>query len=124
MTTNPVVFIIEDDALVIPIYSTALQDAQYEPIIFQNGEEAMARLKGTTPALVILDMRLPGLPGTSILQAIRSDKRFENTRIIVVSADATLTEYVREKADLVLVKPVGYQQLREMAARLRPKEDT
>ena len=119
---TPIAFVIEDDEFVLPIYVAAVQDAQYEPVVIQDGQEAVEKLRTTVPDLVVLDMRLPGVPGVSILQMIRGDQRLAKTRVIVVSADATLTEYVREKADLVLVKPVGYQQLREMAARLRPDD--
>lgn len=116
----PLALIIEDDEFVLPIYITAIEDALYESVVIRDGKQAIEKLQTTIPALVILDMRLPNVPGVRILQAIRSDQRLAKTRVIVVSADATLTEFVREKADLVLVKPVGYQQLREMAARLRP----
>jgi DNA-binding response OmpR family regulator len=122
LTTNPIAFIIEDDVLVLPIYQAAIQDALYEVFAFQNGASALEQLNVMNPVLVILDMRLPGVPGINILQMIKSEERFENTRVIVVSADTTLTEYIREKADLVLLKPVGYNQLRELAARLRPED--
>ena len=118
----PIAFIIEDDEFVLPIFIASVMDAQYEPVVIQDGMEAIEKLKTTIPALIVLDMRLPNVSGVSILQAIRGDQRLSKTRVIVVSADATLTEYVKEKADLVLVKPVGYQQLREMAARLRPED--
>jgi CheY-like chemotaxis protein len=120
--TTPFALVIEDDELVVPIYVAAVTDAQYEPVVIRDGKEAVEKLQVIVPALVILDLRLPKVPGVRILQAIREDQRLANTRVIVVSADATLTEYVRERADLVLVKPVGYRQLREMAARLRPED--
>jgi len=118
---DPVALVIEDDEFVLPIFVAAVKDAHYEPIVIQDGKDAIDKLQEIVPALVILDMRLPRVSGVRILQAIRGDQRLANTRVIIVSADATLTEYVREKADLVLVKPVGYQQLREMAARLKPQ---
>ena len=122
MATNPIAFIIEDDPLVIPIYKAAIQDALYEVYAFRNGANALEQLEVMKPVLVILDMRLPGVPGINILEIIKSEKWLENTRVIVVSADTTLTEYIRDRADLVLVKPVGYHQLRELAARLRPED--
>jgi len=75
LTANPIAFIIEDDALVLPIYKTAIEDALYEVHTFQNGDTALEQLSVLTPKLVILDMRLPGVPGITILQAIKSNKR-------------------------------------------------
>ena len=119
--STPLAFVIEDDLDALLIFETAVRDAQFDTVVIQTGTEALDRLDKSTPDLVVLDLRLPGVPGISVLQAIRKNTRLIKTRVIVISADATLTEYVREQADLVLVKPVGYNQLREMARRLRPE---
>lgn len=122
--STPVAFIIEDDENALTIFTTAVQSAQYKTVAIRDGKEAIEKLQsGSAPDLVILDLRLPGVPGVKLLQLIRGSERLASTKVIVVSADATLTEYVREKADLVLVKPVGYNQLRELAARLRQEGD-
>lgn len=122
--STPIAFIIEDDEHALTIFTTAIQNAQYDTVAIKDGKEAIEKLQtGIPPDLVVLDLRLPGVPGVKLLQLIRGSERLARTKVIVVSADATLTEYVREKADLVLVKPVGYNQLREMAARLRQEEN-
>ena len=118
---RPVAFIIEDDAMIADIFAKAVESANYHTVTIRDGYEAIECLKKETPALVVLDLRLPRVHGIHVLKAIRDDSRLLNTRVIVVSTDATQTQYMREEADLILVKPIGFNQLREMAERLRPE---
>jgi hypothetical protein len=53
-----------------------------------------------------------------LLEEIRSEPRLAKTHVIVLSGDAQRAELGGEKADLVLVKPVGYAQLYDLAKRL------
>jgi hypothetical protein len=56
--------------------------------------------------------------GTEILNGIRSDPRLAGTRVIVATADPRLAEVLHEQADLVLLKPIGFHQLRDLAVRM------
>ena len=118
--TIPVAFIIEDDHIISKIFETAVKEAQYETRVIYDGKDALDKLGSNTPDLVVLDLHLPSVSGVQVLKAIRNDRRLARTRVIIVSADAVLTDYLREDADLVLIKPVGFFQLREMAVRLKP----
>jgi DNA-binding response OmpR family regulator len=110
--------IIEDDADLAIIFSEALKAVQYETEIIRDGNAALARLAVTTPNLVVLDLHLPYVAGTDILRQIRSDDRLTGTFVIVATVDARMAEALHEEADLVLVKPVSFGQLRDLAARL------
>jgi two-component system cell cycle response regulator DivK len=116
---NPLAFVIEDDEAHVDLFSEALQKAGFEVEAFQDGQAALSRLTETTPALVVLDLHLPHVSGADILDYIRSDLRLKNTRVVLASADPQLASILREKADLVLIKPISYFQLRELAVRLR-----
>jgi CheY-like chemotaxis protein len=116
---QPLAVIIEDDAAIADIFATALNQAKYQTLIIGDGLAAVNRLKTLQPVLILLDLHLPGLPGVRVLQAIRADERLKDVHVIVTSADATLTQYLRDEADLVLVKPVGFNQLIELATRMR-----
>ncbi len=116
----PLAFVIEDDFNVAEIFAMALGEAGYSVKIIRDGMEALEELKMAVPALVVLDLRLPKVHGIQVLMAIRADTRLKGTRVIVTSVDATQTRFLREEADLILVKPVGFHQLRELADRLKP----
>jgi two-component system alkaline phosphatase synthesis response regulator PhoP len=118
--TNPLALIIEDDENLADIFSLALRRAQFEVEIVSDGEAALARLAETVPAVVVLDLHLPHVPGETILHQVRADERLANTQVILATADAFLAGELREDADLVLLKPISPGQLRELASRLRP----
>lgn len=117
---QPLAFIIEDDQKLATIFTEALHAAQYNTESIHSGEKAVSRLTETTPDLVVLDLHLPKVSGKDILHKIRADSRLQNTRVILATADPIVAETLREEADVVLIKPVSYSQLRDLAMRLRP----
>jgi two-component system response regulator AdeR len=116
---KPLALIIEDEDDLSFIFAEAIGEAGFETEIIKTGDEALARLAELVPDLVILDLHLPRVVGTDILARIRQDGRLDGTRVIVATADATRAEILHERADLVLLKPIGYRQLRDLATRLR-----
>ena len=67
-------------------------------------------------------MHLPNVSGDTILHHIRADERLANTRVMLATADAYMAENLRDKSDLVLLKPISFTQLRDLAKRLRPPD--
>jgi hypothetical protein len=55
------------------------------------------------------------VPGEGVLHQLRADVRLAETCVIVATAYPDLAEKLEEEADLVLIKPVGYGQLRDLA---------
>jgi two-component system response regulator RegX3 len=115
---NPLAFIVEDDEDASVIFANALQEAGFECEIIRSGDEALAWLVETVPAVVVLDLELPGVPGAEILRQIRADVRLAKTHVIIATAHPDLAAGLEEKADLVLFKPVSYIQLRDLAKRV------
>jgi DNA-binding response OmpR family regulator len=113
-----VAFVIEDDANLVELFSEALRRAGYDAESIQSGDTAIERLSEVVPSVVVLDLHLPKVSGMDILAYINSNERFASTRVIIASADATLAETLHDQADLVLVKPVSFPQLRDLAKRL------
>lgn len=116
---NPLALIIEDDFDLATIFDEALKAAEFKTEVIRAGDTAMARLAVVAPDVVILDLHLPHVAGTDILDQIRADERLAAARVIITTADARLAETMHNQADLVLVKPISFSQLRDMAVRLR-----
>lgn len=112
--------VVEDDRSVANVYTEALRVAGYESEVVGNGRDALNRIRQTAPTLILLDLHLPDVMGDEILTAVRADPRLANTRVFLVTADHLLAEQLREQATLVLLKPVSFAQLRDMAVRFRP----
>ncbi len=113
------VLMIEDDPDLATIFSAALEHSGFSVEVAKNGKLAMQRLSETTPDLIVLDMHLPLVSGAQILTHIRADRRLSRVPVIVTTADARIGESMGELADVVLIKPVSYQQLAELAQRFQ-----
>jgi CheY-like chemotaxis protein len=115
---KPLALIIEDDDDLAEIFSMSLRGGGFETEVIRDGQLALDRLAGVPPAVVILDLHLPHVTGATILTQIRATESFAKTAVIVTTADARLADDMRGKADLVLLKPVSVDQLRDLARRM------
>ena len=114
-------FVIEDDQNLALAFTEALEEADYQVEVFHEGQSAKDRLDLVIPAIVILDLHIPNIKGTEILEYIRSNERLQDIRVIVATADSSLARELNLIADLVMLKPVGFKQLKDLAARLKPQ---
>lgn len=112
--------VIEDDAAQRAIFTNALERAGYRVISFSEGKTALAHLiQQPPPHLIVLDLHLPGAGGQEIARTIRADARLDRTYLILATADDRLAETLYEITDWVLLKPISYTQLRDLAMRLK-----
>jgi DNA-binding response OmpR family regulator len=110
--------VIEDNPDIAEVFRVAFQRSHFEVEVIPDGNEALNRLNETLPQVIILDLHLPGLSGTEILNRIHTDKRLEGVHTIITSADPYLASKYRDQADRVLIKPVSYGELRDLAISL------
>ncbi len=120
---QPIALIVEDDDKLAEIFSEAVKAAGFEEIVAENGRSALELLPSTTPTLILLDLHLPDISGSEVLAAIRQEAHLQNSIIMLTTADAWLAETLRPEVDFVLMKPISYVQLRDLASRLRPSSN-
>ncbi len=117
---NRLAYVIEDEIQLAMIYVKALEQAGYKTVPIHNGQEAFDRLNALTtgPNLIVLDLNLPLFSGKEILRFVRRDPRFISTHVILATCDsAAVVGEIEAKSDIVLLKPIGFTQLRELASR-------
>ena len=117
MSTKPLALIIEDNEDQNLVFATALTQAGYSTESIFDGTTAMKRLTNVIPAMVILDLHIPGVNGGLLLKEIRNDPRTAKAHVIIVSADAEFAANLQAQVDLVLLKPVSFLQLSMLASR-------
>jgi DNA-binding response OmpR family regulator len=110
--------VIEDDYDASVIFAKAMEVLGFEPAVIRTGDLARQKLTELVPVIVILDLHLPEVVGTDLLRQIRDDPRLNDTWVIVASADPRMAEMIRDVADLVLLKPTTFSQVRDLASRL------
>jgi DNA-binding response OmpR family regulator len=118
MNNSPLALIIEDDQDLSFIFAEALRTAGFDAEIIRDGQTAMSRLAHSRPEVVVLDLHLPHVAGTDILKCIRETAHLKNVRVVVATADARLAEQTDRQADFVLIKPISFSLLRDLAVRL------
>jgi two-component system response regulator TctD len=109
--SKPLALVVEDEYDLSVIFTRAAQTSGFEAADVGSGEEALVWLSSRVPDIVILDLSLPGMPGKQVLRQIRSDPRLVGAGVVVVTAHQRLASDVEGEADLVLVKPISYNQL-------------
>ena len=121
MTT--LALIIEDDEDLSDIFAEALRGIGYQVEQITDGKTAAERLKQeNVPFIILLDMHLPHISGGDLLtEIIKQDERYNNTTVIITTADARMGDMYRDQVDFVLVKPISFVQLRDLTSRLKPK---
>lgn len=113
-------FVIEDEIYLAEIFAKALKKAGFHTLEINDGQQAMNHLREAEelPRLVILDVNLPLVSGKDILRFIRGDARFDETHVILATSDpAALPGELEAKSDIILLKPVSYCLLRDLASR-------
>jgi DNA-binding response OmpR family regulator len=117
--SNPLALIVEDDEKLAVIFTQAVKQAAFDVETARHGREALEKISHLTPALVVLDLHLPDISGATILQRIRQAPHLAHVQVILATADPAMADSLEAQSDLVLIKPVSFTQLRDLAARLR-----
>src|SRR5215471_2072200 len=108
------ILIAEDDADLRDLLQDDLEDAGYETVVAIDGRAAMARVEGGRERidLLITDMRMPGLAGDDLLNAMRA--RRSEAPVIVITAFGSVeqaVEMVKAGAFQYLTKPFDTDDL-------------
>ena len=118
MPGRNLVLIIEDAAEIADIFAEILQGNGMTTEVITDGAAASRALRERTPALVLLDMHLPNISGAQLLEEIKANPQLKKTKVIAITADALLAATLEDKVELVLVKPVSFDQISNLSSRL------
>ena len=83
------ILIVDDNIDNIQVLGTALQEQHYHLVVAQNGEQALKALKEFMPALILLDVMMPGLDGFQICKIIKNNPRTQHIEVIFITAATT-----------------------------------
>ena len=79
------IFIVEDEQKIASLLKDYLEKAKYRTTIIGRGDQVVPQVKKWSPDLMLLDIMLPGMDGTSVCREVR---KFSNLPIIMITAKA------------------------------------
>ena len=110
------IYIIEDEPELAQLVADYVRAAGFIPTVFHDGAEALAAIRARLPALVVLDLMLPGLDGLALCREVRA---FSEMPIVMVTAKVEEIDRLlglELGADDYLCKPFSP---RELVARIK-----
>jgi two-component system phosphate regulon response regulator PhoB len=113
------VLVVEDEKDLAELVLFNLQKAGYETLSARSGDEALTLTRTRTPDLVLLDLMLPGIPGTEVCRQLKSTARTRSVPVIMVTARSEEVDRVvgfELGADDFVTKPFS---MRELILRVR-----
>jgi CheY-like chemotaxis protein len=118
------VLVADDEPSMRLLLHATIESDDYKVVEASDGDEAWALIQQLTPALVLLDVQMPGLTGLEILSLIKGDPNLTSTRVILLTAKALSSDVeagMKAGADFYLSKPFSpIDLLARVEEALRP----
>ncbi len=123
MSTRPgpglKILLIEDELVVREVITDMLAALGHQVLAVDSGEKGLGRLaSGESVDIVLTDLKMPGMSGWEVLQAIKA--RWPHLPAGIITGTPELLQEQREPVDVVMRKPIRLDALREAIGRLRP----
>ncbi|HYT90196.1 MAG TPA: response regulator, partial [Gemmataceae bacterium] len=111
---RPVILLAEDDENNIRTLTRYLAAKEYQVVVARNGAEALSHAHAAPPALILMDIQMPGMDGLEAIRRIRASSTLAAIPIIALTALAMVGDRERclaAGANDYLSKPVRLQEL-------------
>ena len=118
---KPKILVVDDDPEIVTMLSLRLGRRGYDVQTASDGHKAVELAKRELPALILLDVMMPGKSGWEVARALKADPVTEKIKIVMVTA---IGEQVNEMtsplygADAHIDKPFEFERLEEIVTRL------
>lgn len=82
------ILVVEDEADMAEMLKFRLEANGYDAIFARDGEEALDKARNLKPDLIVLDLMLPKMDGYQVCSVLKSDSRYKDIPIIILTARA------------------------------------
>lgn len=118
-----IILIVDDEPPILDIVQRALRPIfpGWRIETASDGVDAGMKLLRLTPALLVLDLMLPGIDGFEVCRLVRSDPQLRKTAILCITGykhPGVYDQALEAGADECLFKPLDIQTLRQKAQEL------
>lgn len=122
--TRKRILVVDDDESLRRVTQMQLEEIGYEVKAAPGGEEALALLDEWDAALVLTDLRMPGLSGMELLKRIRNEH--PETAVVLMTAFGTISsavEAIKAGAYDYITKPVDFEELALLVSRALERQE-
>lgn len=115
------ILIVDDNPTNLKLARVALESEGYPVVTAEDALAALRVLETVGPALVLMDLQLPGMDGLELTRLLRRDPRWSNLWIVALTAYAMKGDEQRSLAsgcDFYLAKPLDLNAFSALVARL------
>ncbi len=112
MSTATRILLVDDESGILDTLRILLRGNGYDVVAALSGREAIEMLPGTSPDIVLTDIRMPGLTGLEVMA--KAHEIDPETAVILMTAQASLqtaVQAVNEGAYYYLQKPFANEEL-------------
>ena len=116
MTATAKILVVDDDEVVRLSHQRSLRDARCTVTAAADGARALSAMEQEPADVVLLDLRMPGLDGMSVLKQLK--QRWPASEVVVITGYPTIEtakEAVRLGAHDYLAKPLGPVEVMQAA---------
>jgi CheY-like chemotaxis protein len=116
----PTALIVDDSTAARNIFSIALQRLGYQTVEANDGTKALAVLEKNRFDLVVLDLKMKMIDGSTVLQFIRANQKSKDVTVVVTTVHPSLvTNDIGATANRVMYKPINVQEFMGYVKGLR-----
>jgi CheY-like chemotaxis protein len=111
------ILVVDDDPSIRLTIRWVLEEAGFEVETAADGDEALEQVQRLRPALVVLDLRLPGVDGQTVAARLRADHGEPLPILLVTAEDRAAAIARRVGAYAFVAKPFDLDDLVETVRR-------
>ncbi len=114
----PRILIVDDDPNLLVLLADQLRADGYEIATARDGDEALRRLRGGWPDLLIVDMMMPRMDGLTLAREIKAHADLPIIVLSAIDAGDSKADLLEEVAEDYVTKPYHYPELRARINRV------
>ncbi len=119
------VMIVDDEPDIVKLVKISLELANFEVIEAFSGQEALDKVQGTKPDLILLDIMMPDINGFEVCQRLKADTPTRHIPVIMLTAKGQrgdAMQGLKVGADDYIIKPFDPYELSEQVLEILKKE--